>query len=159
MSFFAVTLTGSFKERNESECLINRLLSLVKPPAFNQHNLFATTQWILGQKKLICRAGWLAGWTSFNLGKCFPDHHPPHSHNTTPGQRTEFLVPYSIWNSRSQVPWSVCLSVRPSVCPPLFQHSVNAYHSIGVDTFISLSLHFSAVNLQLPPIHLQHRLS
>ena len=43
MSFFAVTLTGSFKERNEFECLINRLLSLVKPPAFNQLKLFATT--------------------------------------------------------------------------------------------------------------------
>ena len=84
MSFFAVTLTGSFKERNEFECLINRLLSLVKPPAFNQPNLFATTQW--GQKKLICTAD----WTSFNLGKSSPHHHPPH--NTTAGQRTKFFI-------------------------------------------------------------------
>ena len=86
MSFFAQTLTGSFQERNEFECLINRLLSLVKPPAFNQPNLFATTQW--GQKKLICTAD----WTSFNLGKSFPHHHP--AHNTTAGQRTKF---YSLW--------------------------------------------------------------
>ena len=86
MSFFAQSLTGSFQERNEFECLINRLLSLVKPPAFNQPNLFATTQW--GQKKLICTAD----WTSFNLGKSFPHHHP--AHNTTAGQRTKF---YSLW--------------------------------------------------------------
>ena len=81
-----MSLTGSLKARNEFECLINRLLSLVKPPAFNQPNLFATTQW--GQKKLICTAD----WTSFNLGKSFPHHHP--AHNTTAGQRTKF---YSLW--------------------------------------------------------------
>ena len=60
MSFFAQTLTGSFEERNEFECLINRLLSLVKPQAFNQPQLFATTYNTMGTKEIDMHS-WLAG--------------------------------------------------------------------------------------------------
>ena len=39
-------------------------------------------------------------------------------------QKTKFLVPYSIWNSRSLVGWSVSPSVRQYVCmsPPWCRH-------------------------------------
>ena len=86
MSFFAVTLTGSFKERNEFECLINRLVSRVKPSAFNQLNLFARQNYTMGTKVIDMQAG----WASFNLEKCFPHHHP--ALNTRPGQWGEFFI-------------------------------------------------------------------
>ena len=47
-----------------------------------------------------------------------------------------FLVPYSIWNSRSLVGWSVSPSVRPYVCPPWCRH----HWLIGVDTVLCLGI-------------------